>query len=395
MCAGNRLATVALYGIVNFISLFIYCLTIVFYEQFLYGVTISSKPFLHYSPALALTSCNFVDFDYVNVYHPMETVEILWEQWRYLGWTALFGLVFLTLAVLIYRCRNLEAAGDFISAKPVEPVFLGIFCLSAGMLLYFLVDIINGVQSGSIIFLGIVVGFFSGRMLLQRTVRVFQPKSFLALGCIIVVLALSMWAMAQDIFGIVRRVPEKQQVEKVRIWLSNSWGNDLELTEEEDIEKIVNLHNACVEVRSTGTIQMGMEYTLKGGGTLERMYLVPSNTVETENMRQYFSSWQCIFGTDDWEGFKNGILHIYAYGDDGEDVLPYGAYDELLEAIRRDCEAGNMVQHYDYHNNEDNEYWIEISWREGKAAQRENWITLNIFTSCNNTRAVLKKYQEG
>lgn len=54
----------------------------------------------------------------------MRTDFYLTSRWSYLWICAGVGVLLLTAALLLYRRRKLETAGDFIAVKPLEPVFL-------------------------------------------------------------------------------------------------------------------------------------------------------------------------------------------------------------------------------------------------------------------------------
>ena len=392
MCAGNRLAMLALYGIINFLSLFVLCLTYVFYEPFLYGIEIDNADFIHYSPAWALSDARFVDLQYNGP--RFEFMGYLADECAYLGWTSLTGLVFLGLALLIYRVRDLETAGDFISAKPAAPFFLVIFCLSVGMLLHVLGDAFGGSDLGYIFLaIGLVVGFFTGKMLLERTAKVFRLKTFLGFGVLLLALGLSIGAMALDVFGVVRYVPQQDQVKQVKLYTGSGWGNPAELTEPEDIQKVLEFHEERVNgYRYSRDLRIFLEYTLENGNTVSRYYDINRNEPYAEVFGSYLCRWQTVFGTDDWENFKSRVAVIHT--NDGISLLQE-AYGELLEAIKQDCEAGNLIQDYNFHTYSEVVYWVDIGCDyDPETNGLKKYISLQIFDTCENTIGVLKRYSE-
>jgi len=388
MCAGNRLAMLALYGIINFLSLFVLYLTYVFYEPFLYGIEIDNADFIHYSPAWALSDARFVDF------RPNGGIgDFLAEDCAYLGWTTLAGLIFLGLALLIYRVRDLETAGDFISAKPAAPFFLVIFCLSVGMLLHVLGDAFGGNDLGYIFLaIGLVVGFFTGKMLLERTAKVFRLKTFLGFGVLLLALGLSIGAMALDVFGVVRYVPQQDQVKQVKLYTGSGWGNPAELTEPEDIQKVLEFHEERVNgYRYSRDLRIFLEYTLENGNTVSRYYDINRNEPYAEVFGSYLCRWQTVFGTNDWEKFKGSVAEILT----AEIIVPPEGYGELLEAIKRDCEAGHMIQDHSLQAYADVAYWVDICCDNNPYNNYyEKSVSLQIFDTCENTIGVLKRYSE-
>ncbi len=389
LCAGNRLGAAAVYGLINFLSLLVYYLAYTFYVPLLYGVEARAEQFTFFSPCVHMAG-----HTYFNYTHYLGTVEnLFFEQWLYLFAVAGIGVVLMALAVLIYRRRNLETAGDLISLRCLRPVFLVIVTVGAGAVMHALGDVFSYTLSTVFSAVGLVVGFFISRMLLMRTVRVFQPKAFLGLFLLIAAMGLSMLLTALDPLGIVTRIPKLQDVERVSLSASAYYyGSSQKLTLEDpkDIGGVLGLHQSILQTRDgdRSDPDLYLEYTLAGGGKLVRHYTVP---VESENGRalnRYFSSWQCVFRTDDWEGFKKSVGEVYAEDIDG---FPKEALDELLEAIRRDCDAGNMAQTWSFHPKDEYKTSVDLITYDGNT--RTDYISLNIYDSCTNTLEVLEKYQ--
>ena len=53
-------------------------------------------------------------------------------MWTYIAICTAIGIGLMALALLLYRRRRLECAGDFIAVKPLGPIFSVIFTLTAG-----------------------------------------------------------------------------------------------------------------------------------------------------------------------------------------------------------------------------------------------------------------------
>ena len=395
LCAGNRLGMAALYGILQFFPLFVYCLVWVFYEPFLYGLPLEAESFLSHSPVIALTDCGFLEISYARdlydidaAYAPLVVSHNL-QAWRYLGWTAGVGLVSLGLTVVLYRRRDLETAGDFLAFRWVKPVFLGIYCLAVGMLLYLLGEAFDTGLKYFFLLVGLAVGFFTGRMLLRRTVRVFQGKAFVVFGLILALLGVSVGAMAADLLGIVRRVPREAVIEKVELSSNYGWGYPVELTEAEDIRLIRSIHETCVEQRQEGNVAVELRYTLKNGGSVHRAYRLPADSRETEALRRYFSSRACVLGTDTPEEFLSRVQGVYV---DQYDIrLSKAEVAGLVEAVCRDCDAGTMAQDYNFHREELAVTWLEFTLDVGGETGLREYRNINVYESCVNTLEYLEQ----
>lgn len=387
LCAGNRLGAAAVYGLINFLSLLVYYLAYTFYVPLLYGVEIQAEPFLYFSPCLQMADHNY--FNYTHYWGGFG--GFLPEQWLYLFAVAGIGIALLAAAVLIYRRRNLETAGDFLSLRCLHPVFLVVFTVGAGAVMHALGDLFS--YTLSIVFpaIGLVVGFFIGRMLLMRTVKVFQPKAFLGFFLLVAAMGASMLLTALDPLGITTRIPSLQSVKSVTISTSTYYNSrDLTLEDPKDIGAILGLHQSILETREEGgsTADLYLEYELAGGSKLSRHYKVLTESDNGKALNKYLSSWQCVFGADDWTAFKKSVGEIYAEDIDG---FPKEGFEELLEALYKDCEAGRMAQNWSFHPKEEYKSSVDIVTYDGNT--RSDYISLIIYDSCTNTLEVLEKYQ--
>ncbi len=437
MCAGNRLGAAAVYGIINFFSLVAAWLVETFYDPILPGITLDVQRYAQISPVWQFSQAEYVGITYDNMTSTAQLHYFITEDWRYLFVAAAVGLLFAVLALLIYRRRALERAGDLIAVKPVAPVFLTVYTLCVGAVMYFVADLTS--QSLRYVFLviGFFIGFFTGRMLLEKKVNVFRWKSFLAFAVLLAVFGASLWLTWLDPAGITRYVPGADRVQQVQIspyssryYLENK---SLCLTEPEDIQNITQLHSQLVKDHSTqGDMTLWLEYTLDSGTLIQRQYELPSSSPVGQALRQYYSSQECVFGTQTPQTLmKNAYLlefHSYyeplpnmvaatqtglmnvdmdsmaeKYGGEGK-VLQYileDRFDEeplitgLMEAVGKDCEAGTMAQLWNYHQDQEpcGYIFIEALEYEDEGAytyKRTKNIEITVYEDCVNTIAYLK-----
>ncbi len=392
LCAGSRLGMAAVYGLINFLSLLVYYLAYTFYVPLLHGIETQLSYFTFFCPTVHMSGNAY--FNYIPYFGTFQ--GIVWEEWFYLFAVAGIGVAAMALAVLLYRRRQLERAGDLISVGFLRPVFLVIATVGAGAVMHAFGSLFSNTLKYVFSAVGLTVGFFAGRMLLMRTVKVFQPKSFGIFALLIVIFGLSMGLTKLDPLGIVTYVPKTRQVEQVTIattpnrYYDYYRGPTVTLQDTEAIEDILKLHGTLTtqENADHNAVSLYIEYAMKGGNTVRRHYRVATESDQGKLLNKYLSSWQCVFQTDHWEGFKNSVQKIYVA--DLEDRFPTHAYDELLEAMYLDCQAGNMAQEWIFHSKEEHAGWVEISTYEGKT--QTNFLSLNIYKSCVNTVSVLEKY---
>ena len=205
---------------------------------------------------------------------------------------AALGAVFALAALLVYRTRHIESAGDVVAVKVVRPVFRYGFAFCAGLT--------GGVWSAAllsqnspaaltfwVVFWG-VIGCFAAEMLLKKSFRVLRAwKGSLCLGAALLALCLG---VSLDGFGYESRVPDPAQVTQVQVWglegaPYDSASNTLTLTDPEDIALVTQIHTqatgmedqqydgrASAEDGTFGYLNLYLTYQLADGGTMTRYY---------------------------------------------------------------------------------------------------------------------------
>lgn len=425
MCAGNRLGAAAVYAIVNFFAALAVGLYLLFYEPMLYGVKLDGEAGVQFSPIINFASKEYVDIRYDNMTETAHIRGYDLAAWRYLLIAAAVGVAFLALALLIYRKRKLESAGDLIAFRPVAPVFLGIFTIGAGALLYLVARDISTATGLVFLLVGLVIGYFSGRMLLERRVNVFHKKSFLGLGILLGVFVLTMAITWLDPVGITRYVPQAQQVQYVRVSPHRWYYSEIDvfLKEEEQIGEIARYHWELTRERpQSGDGTVWLEYHLKDGRTVTREYEIDPDSEFGELLKRHYSTPKVVFGAEDLMLLlrRAETVEFYSYQQDsypyvllvtddsntkvtpedirekygpGAQVISEVAYDGLenqsvaaglIRAMQADCENGTMAQHWQYHQNEADVGFVVLTYPSGE--QR----SINIFEGCENTIAFLK-----
>ena len=203
---------------------------------------------------------------------------------------ALVGAVFTALALMLYRRRHLETAGDVVAVWWVRPIFKYGVALSAAIVLGYLFHnwfFFGGSSPWSLLpwmlFCGIV-GYFAAEMLLQKSFKVFSKWKGCAVFSLVLIAAIA--ALATDITGFETRVPSPSQVSSVTISAIQSQPYDsgrytpLELKNEDDILALCDLHRLVVTQQNEdfqgtegdGYTSLDLRYTLKNGTSLVRHY---------------------------------------------------------------------------------------------------------------------------
>lgn len=215
----------------------------------------------------------------------------------FVGYIVLTAVI-LVLAVLAYRARKLETAGDVISFNFVKPLFKYGVTVCAMLMggAYF-----ASVSGGSLFaialgyFLGSLLGYTIAEILIQKSFKIWRQayKGYLFYS---VLLLLALFAVQTDAFGYVNRIPDPGQVEKayfgsnIYAWSEMMAGKQNEAVEQtkdtyyfepeggwsfknpENIKNIISLHQQLVQQRQTEGRQQFIIYSLKNGRNIIRQY---------------------------------------------------------------------------------------------------------------------------
>lgn len=396
MFTGHLLALPAFYAILNGLVWGLYGLLTLLFSQFFYGYSTSASYALMnlLTPLYTLSdACRWQVVDAADY----TTVPISYELASPLtvaGYAGA-GLVLALLALLLYRRRQVESAGDVISFRVVRPIFqCGVtFCvgLSFGMataLFFSWSD--NAAYLSVCVVLWSVVGFFAAEMLLKKSFRVLGAwkRGILAL----VVMSLLCAGCFTDVFGIETRIPKADQVAVLAVRMDMGEPYDdarqlvLELTDPEDMAPFIALHQAVVDERDRARynspsyepgdnyFSLSLYYTLDNGAALNRQYFsVPIYASEAEDSGtvsgQYFALLQnrdLVAQAYNFDRFSSGrLVEAYLSGVElprtegsGSDASsqyqdPYFLNDatsqqleQLWQAVQDDFAAGTIGVRY-------------------------------------------------
>lgn len=442
LCVGNRFAMIAVYALLNSGAYIAYFLVDSIYTPMLYGVITPSTLAESLTPISNLVGSACLELEnygkFSNRLAQDAGAKAIWwlvkEGWlTQILWAAV-GVVFTGLGWLMYRSRKLECAGDTMAAKGLEPVFQIVVSVCGAAFLSLFTTLFIGTLKGRVqyIFLasGLVVGWFAGRMLLERTVRVFRLKNFLGLAALAAVLAGSLALTHYDVLGIETWVPAVEQVQSVTFGYNGYRGMSQKLTEDADIEAVLRLQELALEERlethGTHVILDGervvaynvdedvrkhldyaystsiyIYYTLENGREVSREYIIWGDGETGAIVNEYLSRWEVVRAASYYQetvAENVGALENSAYtrmSIDGQEVpmehRGTEAVESLLAAIQADCRDRTMTQRETFHSghfeyvNEEGEtmsfrsFWIEFTTAFGSSG------SFSVFADSENT----------
>lgn len=401
MCTGNRFAMAVVYGIVNVASILVYFLVSSVYAPLLRGVQVMSDVFEDLSPLFGTISGMPVDVKHIKdgetinaeglrevIYHG--EIKLDSAEWTYLAILAVLGVVLMAAALQMYRKRKLECAGDFAAFGSLNHVFQVLISLTGMAGLTTLVNGFFDMKEGTVVYIvaavGLVVGWFAGRMLMERTTRVFRGKNFLDMAAMIAAVALSLGLTILDPFGIEAWVPEAEELKSAQLRLS--YNPSVELEDEEALEDIIAIHEKGLELGLDGAVtavnappaiyETGMElveeegrkayyvsiiYEKANGRHAQREYYIWLDDPVTDLVRKHCSTLEQVMHiyVGENERLTEAQLRNAVQSGGAQSItisniaVPVAFYTEenlnaLMDAIAADCEAGTLVQNSTLHD---------------------------------------------
>lgn len=280
MLTANIVALPALYIIFNFVFLGMEYVVRMLYCMFVFGYNELPDCVLEFmSPLIYL-------FTRIGLSATKTAVTLT-------NWSALLGyiiaaVVLTVAALLLYRKRRMESAGDVIAVKSLRPVFK--FCVTAcsalcfGLLFFVIISSLFTSLSMSMLVLsagliiGAFIGYFASEMLLKKSFHVFKGswKGFVITVILCIVFA---FVCVTDLFDLSSQLPDADDIEMI-VCSRESGGYNV--TERSDIEAMLDVNKAIIADRdkyesldNTDLDRIGyvsIRYKLKDGRVICRGY---------------------------------------------------------------------------------------------------------------------------
>lgn len=280
MLTANIVALPVLYLIFNFVFLGMEYVVRMLYGMFVFGYNELPDCILEFmSPLIYL-------FTRIGLSATKTAVTLT-------NWSALLGyiiaaVVFSVAALLLFRKRRMESAGDVIAVKSLRPVFK--FCVTAcaalcfGLLFFVIISSLFTSLSMSMLVLsagliiGAFIGYFASEMLLKKSFHVFKGswKGFVITAVLCIVFA---FVCVTDLFDLSSQLPDADDIEMI-VCSRESGGYNV--TERSDIEAMLDVNKAIIADRdkyesldNTDLDRIGyvsIRYKLKDGRVICRGY---------------------------------------------------------------------------------------------------------------------------
>lgn len=313
------------------------------------------------------------------------------EGLGYVGCYIPAALAFAVLALVLYRRRQLECAGDFIAISWMKPlVRWGGAASGAGVFTAFLMDSffmekkLSGEAFPIILLLWLTTGillFYGIEMVIEKKFLVFQKKRFLESGVFAILILLLLAGLDRDILGLETHIPDAKDV--AAVYMQGSY--DRYLTGADNIEESLELQKEIVAVQDQyqnyfkkyldqGTcsyMTLNLTYILKNGTQQKRSYALPLDDYYLEaadspvkkllDFEADPDGYMSYYFTNQYANIKilNGSTIDYVdenYNFQSQDISTETA-EKLLGALKQDIESGAYrIYPYNMEQRDENTY---------------------------------------
>ena len=288
-----------------------------------------------------------------------ECIAFTFTHWLPLIIYCAVGLIFSAAALMMFKKRRMESAGDVVAVRCLRPVFkYGVAACSAlcgGLLLYAMLYSLFNVPALSVVIMipsmivFAFIGYFGAKMLLEKSFHVFRGGwvGFIVLCCLCAVFTL---CCDLDVFGIGSYVPEVSEIKSMSMYSAG------EIKQPDAIKCYRDLHLKILSQKAKyekldenfdDSASLMFVYTLKNGRTIMREYVIPGDDEIYEEYYDLMNSPAVLI-----ERFTPRIpmtvencISAVLYTDGGNEVelTPEQAVDFYENALIPDINAGRKI----------------------------------------------------
>ena len=299
MLVGHLAALPILYAVLNFTVVVLEAIVKSILSTFVYGLYYNSDSALSFlSPVWHMLNNQIPDV--TRIWEGDLIVGYTMKNWEYPLILFFVGIGFAVLAFLLRKGRRMESAGDIIAVNRLKPVFLYCFTIGCSLVIGWVLVafMIGSVKESNFLpvllclLAGALFGFFTGQMLLHKSLRVFRKRYWVNFAVICAIITAAMLCCKLDVFGYARYVPQADQVKAVSL----DYGSEQMTEDPKLIAMVIDLHQDILDQRedSERSIQldynrrtMYINYKLNSGKTVLRRYTIPVMSDENSLIRQY------------------------------------------------------------------------------------------------------------
>lgn len=356
---GSSVFLPILYIVANFLVYGIEICARTYMSELVWGLSYDSETMFDiFSPLVFLADSTGAHLEY-----EITAIESTVTSFRFNGWLPVIiyfavGLLFAIAALLVFRKRRMESAGEFIAVHTLRPVFkYGVAACAAfagGLVLYEMFSLWLEDAPALLIMLPSMfvcgfIGCYGAEMLIKKSFHVFKKGwlGFIVLCCCCVIFVL---CCDLDVLGAGKYVPDAGDIKSVNF----DYGGE-DLKNEKTVGELVELNKQIVEKRdeykdlsyaADNTTIIQLSYTLKNGRQLSRSYIVPEESEAYKTYVEIISSKEVMLEQltppmpVDVQHCDGGSVYVYTEEGSTWELTPKDALDLYENALLKDIENG-------------------------------------------------------
>ncbi|MBQ3374681.1 MAG: hypothetical protein IJG40_16270 [Oscillospiraceae bacterium] len=432
MLTGSLFILPLVYAVLNFTAVVVESCMQALLKIFLFGYSGTAEKFAFLSPGYTVLFRLYTT--YLEEGMPEGQGRYLVENYSVLIAYCAAGLLLSAFALLLYRKRRMETAGDTVAIPVLKPVFK--YCMAVGtaiVLSAFITSEFFGyslripvltVMAGILLLAGALIGYYAAEMLIQKTMHVFRGKwKGLLITC--AVLAVLAVCCEKDVLGYETNIPAPADVNSVCL---SMFGNESRFTLPENIEDIIALQEEVLSrkadhERATDKAEMYFIYELKNGRKLTRTYRLNRDLETNGGEQSEFWQAQDLMNRPEGilsrhrreveilpENIDRATINTLFYDESlGYEMstewllTPSQAYDLYVNAVLPDMEAGQAGRYYFYESantqRSDTTFYLNLSDADKSAfnsyaanpARHWDYDNVEIYLDSERTIAWLKE----
>ena len=454
MLTGNPFMSLVIYAVLNFLAAGVHMLYSSLAELFVYGNQVGSYGYMNGETVKVLTPvynflrniCNNNPAVYRILQDDTRVINYK-EMLQLVGSTAYYilpAILFVVAALMLYRARKLESAGDMVAFNWGRPVFRVVFVFCTSLLFALAVyELCFGTTISSyaygrifriilvLVGVGTVLFYLLSNMILDRTFFIWRKTSYWRMALFAVLMMLGLVGVRDGQIGT--KIPARNNITEVDVRIQ--FGDEdyfyqkafLSLKDAKGIDEIYKQNKAILKYgrnldnnsddETRDTIEITYHFK---GGKRKCIYPVESGEAVVNKLEKYLENrddmCEMIYGekykehiqrkmyveeryTDpieiDEEGneeepWGSGVLHCWSW--DKSNKKQQEIRDALYEAVCKDIEAGRCDT---LHMKSVNCFYVGVVNQDNDTEQ-----VVQITEKCSETLKVLEKlghvnYYEG
>lgn len=377
MLTGNSIMTVVIYAVTNVLYCGVMYLFSYLGTLFIYGFQRGHDffdPVTEWlTPVLSLSSFYWMPSYLSSGLQAEDEIEALdgsWEiadsLWRSVGlsrilWYLIPAAAFLALAVVLYRKRSIEAAGDMVAFSWGKPVFRLVFTVCGSVL--FTLGIYKICLEGGgaeytyrgvfpillvLLIVGCILCYLISNMILYRSFFIWKKTSYVRMAFVAAAVLGVMCYMRSSGYGA--KIPDVEQIEMVSLYDIGYGSNVYHMQDKEQIRQFIKLQRDIIQGGEQMTVagrhdgNIYVVYTLKGGATLECSYPILTNNKEYVAVKRFVENKETVCSLLFTEDYEKVIAQNISVISDHVEKTVIGADSRklLYQAVIADLKEGNI-----------------------------------------------------